>query len=98
MDLGSHQLRAEHRLVEVQLPVELGHAAPSPSPHESRRPLVITGATGTLGRAFGRICEQRGIEHRLLSRNELDIADPRAPKSGDADYGNEGSVVMVFAR
>ena len=59
-------------------PVELGHAAPSPSPHESRRPLVITGATGTLGRAFGRICEQRGIEHRLLSRNELDIADPRA--------------------
>jgi hypothetical protein len=25
-------------------------------------------------------------------------ADPRAPKSGDADYGREGSVVMVFAR
>lgn len=25
-------------------------------------------------------------------------ADPRAPKSGDADYGQEGSVVMVFAR
>lgn len=26
------------------------------------------------------------------------VADPRAPKSGDADYGREGSVVMVFAR
>ncbi len=25
-------------------------------------------------------------------------ADPRAPKSGDADYGREGSVVMVFPR
>lgn len=25
------------------------------------------------------------------------VADPRAPKSGDADYGREGSVVMVFA-
>lgn len=25
-------------------------------------------------------------------------ADPRAPKAGDADYGREGSVVMVFAR
>lgn len=26
------------------------------------------------------------------------VADPRAPKAGDADYGREGSVVMVFAR
>lgn len=25
-------------------------------------------------------------------------ADPRAPQAGDADYGREGSVVMVFAR
>lgn len=25
-------------------------------------------------------------------------ADPRAPKAGDADYGREGSVVMVFSR
>lgn len=26
------------------------------------------------------------------------VADPRAPIAGDADYGHEGSVVMVFAR
>lgn len=26
------------------------------------------------------------------------VADPRAPNAGDADYGHEGSVVMVFAR
>ncbi len=28
----------------------------------------------------------------------LVVADPRAPKVSDADYGREGSVVMVFAR
>ena len=39
-------------------------------------PLLITGATGTLGRAFARICEERGIAHRVTSRAELDIADP----------------------
>jgi hypothetical protein len=26
------------------------------------------------------------------------VTDPRAPKASDADYGREGSVVMVFAR
>jgi dTDP-4-dehydrorhamnose reductase len=40
------------------------------------RPLLITGATGTLGRAFARICEQRGLAYHLLSREEMDIADP----------------------
>jgi dTDP-4-dehydrorhamnose reductase len=39
------------------------------------RPLLITGATGTLGRAFARICEVRGLSYRLLSRREMDIAD-----------------------
>ncbi len=42
----------------------------------SPRQLLITGATGTLGRAFSRICEHRGLEHTLLSRREMDIADP----------------------
>jgi len=40
------------------------------------QPLLITGAHGTLGRAFARICEVRGIPHRLLSRAEMDIANP----------------------
>lgn len=39
------------------------------------RPLLITGATGTLGRAFARLCEARGLPYRLMGRNELDIAD-----------------------
>jgi dTDP-4-dehydrorhamnose reductase len=41
-------------------------------------PLVITGATGTLGRAFARLCASRGLPHRLLSRRDMDIADPAA--------------------
>jgi len=40
------------------------------------RPLLITGATGTLGHAFGRFCELRGLPYRLVSRAEMDIADP----------------------
>jgi dTDP-4-dehydrorhamnose reductase len=51
----------------------------SPAPAErdgEPRVLAITGATGTLGRAFARVCARRGIAHRLLSRGEMDIADP----------------------
>jgi dTDP-4-dehydrorhamnose reductase len=42
---------------------------------KSPRPVLITGATGTLGRAFARLCEVRGLSYRLLSRSEMDIAD-----------------------
>jgi dTDP-4-dehydrorhamnose reductase len=42
------------------------------------RPLLITGASGTLGRAFARICEARGLLYRLLSRADMDIADPQS--------------------
>ncbi len=42
------------------------------------RPLLITGATGTLGRAFARFCELRGLPYRLMTRAEMDIADPQS--------------------
>ncbi|MBV9924922.1 MAG: sugar nucleotide-binding protein [Acidobacteria bacterium] len=38
--------------------------------------LLITGATGTLGAALARVAESRALPHRLLSRQEMDIADP----------------------
>jgi dTDP-4-dehydrorhamnose reductase len=41
----------------------------------SGRPLLITGATGTLGRAFERLCQLRGLPYRLLRRCDMDIAD-----------------------
>nr|WP_052170958.1 family 1 glycosylhydrolase [Massilia sp. JS1662] len=39
-------------------------------------PILITGATGTLGRAFARICRKRNLAYRLLSRQDMDITDP----------------------
>jgi dTDP-4-dehydrorhamnose reductase len=43
--------------------------------HSTLSPLVITGATGTLGQAFARICDIRGIPYRLLTRQEMNITD-----------------------
>lgn len=43
---------------------------------DALRPVLITGATGTLGRALARIAEQRGLAYRLTGRAELDILDP----------------------
>ena len=50
------------------------------SPALVRRPrtIAITGATGTLGRAFARVCTQRGLPHVLLSRSDMDITDPQS--------------------
>jgi dTDP-4-dehydrorhamnose reductase len=42
----------------------------------ARRPILIAGATGTLGRAFARVCEWRGLDHVLLTRGAMDITDP----------------------
>jgi dTDP-4-dehydrorhamnose reductase len=39
------------------------------------RPILISGANGTLGRAFARICARRGLAYRLLDRSAMDIAD-----------------------
>ncbi len=36
--------------------------------------------------------------YAFLIDGTLVVADPRAPQAGDADFGREGSVVMVFAR
>ncbi|QSJ19259.1 sugar nucleotide-binding protein [Nostoc sp. UHCC 0702] len=52
----------------------------TPTPYSllptSSRPLVIVGARGTLGQAFARLCEVRGITYRLLTRQEMDITNP----------------------
>jgi dTDP-4-dehydrorhamnose reductase len=51
-----------------------------PQPHrpvdESVQPILIIGATGTLGRAFGRICEQRHLHYqcgRLCARRRCGV-------------------------
>lgn len=47
-------------------------SSPATSPS---RPLLITGATGTLGQAFARICDIRGIPYVLVSRKTMDITN-----------------------
>lgn len=60
-------------------PSRLLHGAqPGPPAPEEAPPILITGATGTLGRACARICGARGLHHHLLTRADLDIADPDA--------------------
>ena len=52
---------------------------PGPAlPRRTGTPLLVTGAAGTLGRAFARLCESRGLRCVLLGRGELDIAEPAA--------------------
>lgn len=56
------------------------------------RPLLITGGAGTLGRAFAKVCERRGIAYRLLVRSDLDIADPVAVETAINTYEPWGIV------
>ena len=51
-------------------------ARPAPPQAGPTAPVLVAGATGTLGQAFARICALRGIACRILTRAELDIADP----------------------
>lgn len=58
---------------------ESGRAEPAPKEsinrdHPNVRPLLITGGGEALGRAFARICELRGIPHRVISRNSTQLA------------------------
>ncbi len=55
----------------------------SKNPSSSRvtrtaRPILISGAASALGRAFSRICEVRGLDHILISGQEMDGADKLA--------------------
>ena len=44
----------------------------------ARRPLLILGASGTLGRAFQRVAETRGLSACAAGRRDADITDPGA--------------------
>ena len=64
------------------------------------QPILISGATGTLGRAFARICERRNLACHVLSRQEMDIADPASVEAAIVRYKpwaivNAGGYVRV---
>ncbi|HEX8258024.1 MAG TPA: family 1 glycosylhydrolase [Allosphingosinicella sp.] len=50
------------------------------------RKILITGATGTLGNAFARICDVRGLPYCLTSRAELDICDDESIRAAIAHH------------
>ena len=54
--------------------------APAFAPAVVRHPqvIVVTGANGTLGRAFARICTDRGLPYVVTSRSDMDITDPHS--------------------
>ncbi|MFL5620116.1 MAG: family 1 glycosylhydrolase [Gemmatimonadaceae bacterium] len=51
------------------------------------RPILIAGASGTLGSAFARLCAARGLAHRTLTRHELDISDRGAVERAVRESG-----------
>jgi dTDP-4-dehydrorhamnose reductase len=52
----------------------------------SGRKILITGATGTLGNAFARVCGSRALPFCLTSRAELDICDESSIAAAIARY------------
>jgi len=64
--MGPEDWRVEKNVTNSQLAITKPHPV---------RPLAIIGATGTLGKAFARLCDLRGIPYHLLTRREMDITD-----------------------
>jgi dTDP-4-dehydrorhamnose reductase len=59
------------------------HHAPPDAPAQ---PLLITGANGTLGSAFARLCAARHLDCHVLTRQEMDITDPAAVETAICRY------------
>lgn len=55
-------------------------------PASERRPLLIAGASGTLGQAFKRICQSRGLDCVALTHQEMEISDPGSVQTAVDQY------------
>jgi dTDP-4-dehydrorhamnose reductase len=58
----------------------------APTVISTQRKLLITGGTGTLGRAFARICSARHLQYDLLTRADMDIADQASVEAAIARH------------
>ena len=87
-------------------PMPFGQAlAPALSPDmgaaaEPGRPILISGANGNLGGAFARLCAERHLACHVLTRQEMDIADPASVDAAIRRYRpwaivNAGGYVRV---
>jgi dTDP-4-dehydrorhamnose reductase len=64
--------RYEHPLIHQK---GWWHQRPNKIMKNDSSPLLIVGKNGTLARAFAKICEQRSIPYKALSRTDMDIND-----------------------
>ena len=78
--------RIHYRPEGASRPSPFTNHASNRNSRRASRPILITGANGTLGNAFARICPVRGLSFQGLSRAELDIADPAAVAAAIARY------------
>ncbi len=60
--------------------------SPTAQRQEYPAPLLIVGASGTLGRAFALICSVRDLAFRSLARAQLDIADAAAVEAAIREH------------
>ncbi|HZH98077.1 MAG TPA: family 1 glycosylhydrolase [Fimbriimonadaceae bacterium] len=69
------------RQIRVEYPQKIGEDSLERYEKPDSRRLLITGATGTLGKAFARICELRGLPYILASRQDMEISNPQSVSS-----------------
>ncbi|MBW8910852.1 MAG: NAD(P)-dependent oxidoreductase [Sphingomonas sp.] len=85
-------IRLEHPVVARPAPMrDHEERTTAPSPHGCR-PLLIAGATGTLGQALAAACQARALSYVLTGRAELDLAD-EASINGALDRHHPWAVI-----
>lgn len=70
-------------------PADIGAADPWHAhlpPGAPAQPLLISGANGRLGGAFARLCAERHLACHVLTRADMDIADPAAVEAAIRHY------------
>ena len=74
------EIAEPYAVVSSSVPAHAVNKVPVPAVvhQQSARPLLIVGASGTLGRAFARICSVRQLAFRAFGRAQLDIANAAA--------------------
>ncbi|TDH21441.1 NAD-dependent epimerase/dehydratase family protein [Segetibacter sp. 3557_3] len=76
----AHPVLAEKGWWQRPCRIEYRSAQSHPQHIETRttRPIIITGKSGSLGKAFARICDLRGIHYHLMGRQDFRITAPAA--------------------
>ncbi|HEX7984945.1 MAG TPA: family 1 glycosylhydrolase [Duganella sp.] len=92
--------RRPQRLLCPPMPFGPALTAEYVTPPEPGRPILISGASGTLGSAFARLCAERHLACHVLTRQEMDIADPASVDAAIRRYRpwavvNAGGYVRV---